>query len=204
MATLLLIYLTVFINSINHVSSRTCVCAEFMADECDGHLNCKFNLVQPTAGEIHGSHGICRSLKWYTCHVDPKCTIKYRDPNSNWELIDSDKMPSEEDDRDWPWDCITGDYSPYMMNVKELEFATMDLKKINVKQEEKDIIKESFVFKPGHNGSNMRMATEITCGVLIIGFIFLICGIMVILKCKDRCFNVSEYDKSHNPLLTKV
>ena len=202
-----------------NVSGRTCVCAEFRANECDKMMNCKFNLKVPTVGDVQGSHGMCRSLRWYTCHVDPKCTIRYRDPTSDWDLIDDDALPDEYDVMDWPWECDSGDYAEHIVNIQsyEKEFNPQQLQKIDDLEqviEEVDAYDainpnepneheiEAFIFKPGHEGSHMKLASEITCGVLVIGFIFMISAIVLVLKCKEHCNKLNQEEM--DPLLAKV
>ena len=204
MALSLGLILLTFLYSFGKVSGRTCVCAEFIANECDKITNCRF-LSTPTIGDTKGSHGICRSLKWYTCHIDPKCTIKYRDPNSDWNLIDDDALPDETDDLDWPWDCNSGDYVEQTINLKAFQSSGLKLRKIDLEQiiENEDTAKEAFIFKPGHKGSHMKLASEIICGILIVGFIFLMSLIVLISKCKEHC-DISDEDEMNDPLLTNV
>eukprot|EP00484_Ammonia_sp_Unknown_P023490 CAMPEP_0197023018 /NCGR_PEP_ID=MMETSP1384-20130603/3797_1 /TAXON_ID=29189 /ORGANISM="Ammonia sp." /LENGTH=221 /DNA_ID=CAMNT_0042451157 /DNA_START=120 /DNA_END=785 /DNA_ORIENTATION=- len=148
----LLCILLVFVN--NYVSlaeSRTCVCAEFLADECDALANCKWNEVVKTEGETQGTHGVCRSLLWLQCHEDPDCTIASRDPVGDAAASSEDQKmplaadeeqpgdygngetPSEYDDRDWPWDCTTNTdgsvvYATHAINVRPLELAAQTIR----------------------------------------------------------------------------
>ena len=104
------ILLMLIMISVNNVLSRTCVCAEFNAISCDSIMNCKWNLNTPKDGNF----GVCRSLKWYTCRLDPSCKIK-----SDLEQQDENM---EFDDVDWPWDCKTYEYLPKHINVNPYQF----------------------------------------------------------------------------------
>eukprot|EP01083_Nonionella_stella_P025873 71227_1 len=95
--------------------SRTCICAEFTPDECDEHMLCKWNANTAHQGD---QFGLCRSLRWYTCHVDPDCTTKgYLEQTE----IDEDLM------RDWPWNCQTFQYESSPVNVQQYQLAASNI-----------------------------------------------------------------------------
>mmetsp|Transcript_9490 Transcript_9490/g.15270 ORF Transcript_9490/g.15270 Transcript_9490/m.15270 type:complete len:198 (+) Transcript_9490:78-671(+) len=179
-------------------SARTCICAAFTAEECDQVMNCKFNYNIATQGEIQGSHGVCRSLQWYKCHVDPMCSITYRDPTIEWDQVRNDMLPDSSDDMDWPWDCEQGTYSAAMLNVKPLQSATMDLYSYGAAKQEQT---QSFVLNTYSNDST-KLAAEITCAILVIAFIACMCGILMVAKFTDCC--LKSANAANSPLLSTV
>eukprot|EP01084_Bolivina_argentea_P046129 84931_1 len=154
---------------VNNVFSRTCVCAEFIAEDCDSYLNCKWNLNTPKEGV---NFGVCRSLKWYTCRLDPSCTIK-----SETEQQNEIEM-NQYDNMDWPWDCQNHAYLSEEINVKEYQLTA-----------EKNALKQSFT-----SGSipSFSQSSNIASSIVMVA-LAMICGIIYYFaKCRKR--NGAGYD----------
>eukprot|EP01083_Nonionella_stella_P297508 1010224_1 len=134
----------------HNIESRTCICAEFKAEECDTYLNCKWNLMVPSQSHT----GVCRSLKWMVCHNDPLCTIKYRAPEElHMEDDDENKIqdnhhePNEDDNYDWPWHCDSSIYATHAIDVKPLELAAYN---IDIIQQNKQLEKDTNTISAGN------------------------------------------------------
>eukprot|EP01084_Bolivina_argentea_P067587 123051_1 len=193
MFRLSLIILTIYY--INNVESRTCVCAEFMVDECEQYENCKWNTEVPSQKFTQGIHGVCRSIKWMSCHNDPLCTIKYRDPRyytdddiimDNVPYQDNGHTPTEDDNLDWPWNCDSFVYADNAIDVQPLEIAAYSLYN-NEKRFDKGL--------PVNTSMKSFSSTQI---MFFVSFIILIIGGMVYSKyCKSNEMGKALLDKSN-------
>eukprot|EP01084_Bolivina_argentea_P223360 377934_1 len=85
--------------SFYNVNARTCVCAQFTPDLCEGANNCLWHTDTLT-------RGVCRSQKWMDCHNAPDCTIETHQ-TSDQEQDEQEGTPRRRflANQDWPYSC---------------------------------------------------------------------------------------------------
>lgn len=164
------------IGLIEVAKSRTCVCAEYMADECEAEPNCEWN--------SNVGSGVCRSFKLIECHDDWECTIKERNKFADDLMGD--------DDYDWPWDCDTMSYAAQSIDVRSLQLAA-----INIDSAQTDI-ESKIISAQGQSASAAAyLSVDTVSFVCGITFIIVAIGAMVAFKCKGKLDNMAIFVNKH-------
>mmetsp|Transcript_9492 Transcript_9492/g.15279 ORF Transcript_9492/g.15279 Transcript_9492/m.15279 type:complete len:211 (-) Transcript_9492:220-852(-) len=204
MSHIVLLLATLALYQLALIESRTCICAEFLDYRCDKVENCQWRSVNdPQTGAY--LKGICRSEKWLACQADPDCTEKvgiYGAGGDRTSALlrgyETDSVPSENDDPDWPWNCHTGEYAKYPINVRAFDLATLELAALNpVSNQEM----ESNVVQTKGVTSNAVSFNGNVSVVAVASFLVLLIGGLLYYKFGKKEKNVYDtlLDNEHTP-----
>ena len=152
------------------VRSRTCVCAEYLADECEAEPNCDW------------SYGVCRSLKLISCLNDWECTIKERN-----KFVDN----LSDDDYDWPWDCDSMSYAKEPIDVRSLQLAAINI-------DSRTDIESKIISASGQSASAAAYLSVDTVSFIFgITFIVVAIGAIVCFSCKSNLDSIKVFVNKH-------
>ena len=193
-----------------NVECRTCKCADFSREACetDPMDKCEWNTDVPQSDKNNlVPRGECRTEKYMNCKRDPTCTLAANDPQTNGNKpemsikvfarinddaeINDDYRDSNDDqtngidptrDIDYPYDCQTGEYHKYAIDVSTFRLAAKEMQEYE-RQYAILISDEENILNNGGGKSVYKSFTRLQI-VAGISFIIILVAAMIYYQCK--------------------